>query len=188
MARWEHVDLETGEWFIPRENTKGKQSNFVVYLSPFANTQFNALKAVTGKTEWCFPGLGKHGHVDARSISKQVGDRQACFKKSRGGTPRKQMSNRSFDNNLVLAGGSRGAWTPHDLRRTGATMMQALGVSLEVIDRCQNHVLAGSKVRRHYLHHDYATEKAAAWRLLGSNLAAILAVGSTVENPAGVRG
>lgn len=27
-------------------------------------------------------------------------------------------------------------------------MMQALGVSLDVIDRCQNHVLAGSRVRR----------------------------------------
>jgi hypothetical protein len=38
-------------------------------------------------------------------------------------------------------------------------MMQALGVNLDVIDRCQNHVLAGSRVRRHYLHHDYAEEK-----------------------------
>ncbi len=188
MARWDHVDLEGGEWFIPRENTKGKQNNFTVFLSPFALGQFKALKQVTGKTEWCFPGSGNHNHVDVRSISKQVGDRQACFKKSRDGSPRKQMSNRSFDNNLVLAGGSRGAWTPHDLRRTGATMMQALGVSLEVIDRCQNHVLAGSKVRRHYLHHDYATEKAAAWRLLGSNLSTILAVDSAAESPAGLRG
>lgn len=45
------------------------------------------------------------------------------------------------------------AWTPHDLWRTGATLMQSLGVSLEIIDRCQNHVLPGCKVRRHYLHH-----------------------------------
>lgn len=174
MARWADVNLEKAEWFIPRENTKGKHNNFIVYLSPFALAQFDALKELTGKTEWCFPGRGAHTHVDVRSISKQVGDRQACFKKSRDGTPRKQMSNRSFDNNLVLSGGTRGAWTPHDLRRTGATMMQALGVSLEVIDRCQNHVLAGSKVRRHYLHHDYAAEKAAAWRLLGEHISVIL--------------
>jgi hypothetical protein len=46
-------------------------------------------------------------------------------------------------------------------------MMQALGVSPDVIDRCQNHVLAGSRVRRHYLHHDYAEEKTRAWNLLG---------------------
>lgn len=174
MARWEHVDMESGEWFIPRENTKGKLGNFIVYLSSFALAHFTLLNDVTGKTEWCFPGRGSHSHVDVRSISKQVGDRQACFKKSRDGSPRKQMSKRTFDNSLVLSGGTRGAWTPHDLRRTGATMMQALGVSLEVIDRCQNHVLGGSKVRRHYMHHDYAAEKAAAWRLLGNRLEGIL--------------
>lgn len=53
-------------------------------------------------------------------------------------------------------------------------MMQALGVSLDVIDRCQNHVLAGSRVRRHYLHHDYAEEKKHAWNLLGDRLSAVL--------------
>ncbi|MDO8039524.1 hypothetical protein O3298_10770 [Janthinobacterium sp. SUN137] len=60
------------------------------------------------------------------------------------------------------------------LRRTGATMMQALGISLELIDRCQNHVLPGSKVRRHYMLHDYADEKRAAWAALGSALFAVL--------------
>lgn len=48
--------------------------------------------------------------------------------------------------------------------------MQRLGVTMEVIDRCQNHVLGGSKVRRHYLHHDYANEKQEAWRRLGEHL------------------
>jgi hypothetical protein len=43
-------------------------------------------------------------------------------------------------------------------------MMQALGISLDTIDRCQNHVLDGNKVRRHYLHHDYANEKKEAWK------------------------
>jgi len=60
---------------------------------------------------------------------------------------------------VALDYGQNGDWTPRDLRRTGATMMLALGVSLEVIDRCQNHVRAGSRVRRHYLHHDYAEKK-----------------------------
>ena len=53
-------------------------------------------------------------------------------------------------------------------------MMQAMRVSPDVIDRCQNHVLPGSKVRRHYLHHDYAEEKREAWKLLGDRLDAIL--------------
>lgn len=53
-------------------------------------------------------------------------------------------------------------------------MMQAWGISLDVIDRCRNHVLAGSRVRRHYLHHDYAEEKKAAWSLLSEKLSEIM--------------
>ncbi len=49
------------------------------------------------------------------------------------------------------------------------------GARCQIIDRCQNHLLGGSKVRRHYLHHDYAKEKTEAWRLLGERLESILA-------------
>ena len=79
----------------------------------------------------------------------------------------------SNDDSLVLDGGRHGEWTPHDLRRTAATMMQSIGISPDVIDRCQNHVLPGSRVRRHYLHHDYAAEKRAAWQALGRRLEAV---------------
>lgn len=178
MSRWEHVNLDAGEWFIPRHNTKGSrgnQSDLMVYLSPFALAQFRQLREVTGKSPWCFPATNKEGHVCVKSMSKQVGDRQTMFKKDRNGNPRKPMTHRSRSENiLVLSGGANGDWTPHDLRRTGATLMQSLGVSLEIIDRCQNHVLPGSKTRRHYLHHDYADEKRAAWRLLGDRLSLIL--------------
>ncbi|WP_165829217.1 hypothetical protein [Janthinobacterium sp. 78] len=54
-----------------------------------------------------------------------------------------------------------------------SAMMRALGISLELIDRCQNHVLPASKVRRHYMLHDYAEEKKAAWAALGERLARI---------------
>jgi hypothetical protein len=53
-------------------------------------------------------------------------------------------------------------------------MMQAFGVPLAIIDRCQNHVLPGSKVRRHYLHHDYACEKREAWRIVDERISLIL--------------
>lgn len=53
-------------------------------------------------------------------------------------------------------------------------MMQALGVSPDVIDRCQNHVLAGSRVRRQYLKHEYNDEKRSAWRLLGAEIERVL--------------
>jgi integrase len=175
MARWDHVDLEKGVWFIPRENVKGrrgKKQEHYIFMSDFARRQFVELREITGHSEWCFPSKNKTGeetHVCLKSVSKQVGDRQIRFKN------RKPLKSRVYDDSLVLSNGMNGEWTPHDLRRTGATMMQALGVSLDVIDRCQNHVLAGGRVRRHYLHHDYREEKTEAWKRLGHRLDAILA-------------
>jgi len=174
MARWEHVDLDVGTWFIPKANVKGNGNDFTVYLSNFAIKHFRYLHTLTGETEWCFPARNNAAHVDVKSMSKQIGDRQAMFKKGRDGKPRKPMKNRRHDNTLVLGGHKAGAWTPHDLRRTGATLMQSLGVPLDIIDRCQNHVLAGSKIRRHYLHHNYADEKREAWQALGQRLSLIL--------------
>jgi integrase len=168
MAKWEHVDLEKREWFIPAENTKahrGNKQDQIVYLSNFALRQFKALKKITGDTLWLFPSSDQKSHVSVKTVSKQVGDRQIKFKN------RKDLKNRVNSNALELSGG---AWTPHDLRRTGATMMQSLGVALEVIDRCQNHIIAGAKVRRHYLHYEYAKEKTEAWKKLGARLEAIL--------------
>ncbi len=173
QTRWEHVDLEKATWFVPRENTK-THVDWQVYLSDFALRQFKALHELTGKANWCFPASQQEGHVFVKSVSKQVGDRQTRFKN------RKPLAHRRNDDSLVLADGKNGEWTPHDLRRTASTMMQALRVSPDVIDRCQNHVLPGSKVRRHYLHHDYAEEKREAWRLLGQRLDAILTASNVV--------
>lgn len=53
-------------------------------------------------------------------------------------------------------------------------MMRDLGGSLDMIERCQNHVRAGSRVRRHYLHHDYAREKSDARAHLGTQLQSIV--------------
>jgi integrase len=172
MAEWRHVDFDAGTWFVPKENVKGsrgKKRDHFVYLSRFALRHFRALHARTGKTRWCFPGRDGASHVDVKSVSKQIGDRQHQFKQ------RKALRNRRNDNSLVLSKGENGEWTPHDLRRTGATMMQALGVMPDVIDRCQNHVLAGSRVRRHYLKHDYADETKGAWAKLGAAIEAALA-------------
>jgi len=52
-------------------------------------------------------------------------------------------------------------------------MMQQLKVPRDVINLCQNHVIA-SKVDRVYLLDNYADEKREAWYRLGSRLASIL--------------
>jgi integrase len=178
-AEWQHVDLDKGTWFIPAEATKGhkgKRQDHHVFLSSFALAQFKRLHQETKHTPFCFPSKDERSHVDTKTVSKLIGDRQCCFKNRS-----KPLAGRHHDDSLVLSKGKKGEWTPHDLRRTGSTMMQELGVTLEIIDRCQNHLLGGSKVRRHYLHHDYAKEKTEAWSLLGARLEAILAVGQTVN-------
>ncbi len=171
MAQWKHVDLNAGSWFIPKANTKGargKTQDQLVWLSDFAQRQFSALQALTGDTAWCFPARDGVNHIDLKTVTKQVGDRQHRFK------ARKALKGRRNDDGLVLAQGDNGEWTPHDLRRTAATMMQALGISPDVIDRCQNHVLAGSRVRRHYLTHQYDDEKRDAWQRLGVEIGRLL--------------
>ncbi|WP_246610394.1 tyrosine-type recombinase/integrase [Comamonas fluminis] len=178
MSRWENVNLAKGTWFIPEEDVKGqrkKRQSQLVQLSPFVLRQFQLLRERTGDSEWCFPAVNtknatkNRGHVCIKSVSKQVGDRQVMF------MDRKPLKGRCHDNTLVLSKGQKGNWTVHDLRRTGATLMQGLGIKLDTIDRCQNHVLEGSKVRRHYLHHEYSDEKAEAWLKLGEKIEAILA-------------
>lgn len=177
-ARWRDVDLNKGTWLIPAEATKGrrgKRQDLHVFLSNFALKQFQRLREETGDTDFCFPGKTGNNHVDTKTVSKLIGDRQCRFKKRK-----KPLVGRHHDDSLVLSMGTKGEWTPHDLRRTGATTMQMLGVNLEIIDRCQNHVLGGSKVRRHYLHHDYEQEKKHSWQLLGEHLDSVLL---TVELP-----
>lgn len=173
-AEWRHVDLQKDTWLIPAEATKGhkgKRQDHHVFLSTFSAGQFKTLLKETGHTPFCFPSKDLKSHVDTKTVSKLIGDRQCRFKNRS-----KPLAGRHHDDSLVLAQGTKGEWTPHDLRRTGATMMQELGVTLEIIDRCQNHLLGGSKVRRHYLHYDYAKEKTEAWRLLGEKLESILAI------------
>lgn len=175
VAKRQHVNLQDGTWYIPRSNVKGQRQHrreYFVFLSDFARQKFTELLELSGDSEWLFPARNKakgDTHVCKKSVSKQVGDRQTRFQNRS-----KPLAKRRNDDSLVLSDGGNGNWTPHDLRRTGATMMQELGISLDIIDRCQNHIVAGPKVRRHYLLYEYAAEKTAAWKKLGDRLAAVL--------------
>ena len=175
MAEWKHVDFEKRMWHIPKENTKGvkrKKKAQNVYLSDFTLKQFEQLQKMTGKTKWLFPARNNEKHVCVKSASKQIGDRQAMFKKHR-----QKMQHRAENNSLVLGDIE---WTPHDLRRTGSTMMQELKIPRDVINFCQNHVV-GSKIDEHYLHYKYADDKKDAWIKLGDMLQAILKVDNVVS-------
>jgi len=174
MAEWEHVNFERAEWFIPKKNvksTRGKKQDHLIFLSPMALKQFKALHKLTGKTQWCFPNKTGVSHIDVKSVTRQIGDRQIMFKQRKG----MGLSRRKNDNSLVLSNGINGNWTPHDLRRTGATNMQKLKILGNVIDCCQNHIIHGNnKIRKHYQLYDFADEKREAWEKWGQKLEEIL--------------
>lgn len=170
MSEWKHINFETRTWFIPAENVKGDDStkrDQIVYLSDFAFDKFKQMHKLTSDSNWVFPARLKQGHVCIKSVSKQIGDRQIKYKNRT-----KKLQNRVENNSLVLGDQE---WTPHDLRRTGATMMQQIKpmISRDVINLCQNHVI-GTKVDRVYLLDDYAEEKKDAWYRLGEKLDQLL--------------
>ena len=168
-ARWCEIDFENGIWTIPPENiksTNAQSRQHIIYLSPFAISKFNQLRNITENSEWCFPSekdITKP--VYEKSYSKVIGDRQIQFSERN-----KPSSQRRHDNSLVIG---TEKWTLHDLRRTGATIMQQLGVSTDIIDLCQNHEIR-TKVRRAYQQFEYSEQKKEAWLKLGNHLESIL--------------
>lgn len=159
-SEWSHLDLNAGIWTIPAENAKNGKKH-IIYLSPFAVSQFKNLEKLKLSTNWVFPNSRATGAVCNKTLAKQIGDRQQSIK------GRNPMMGRSKQTDaLVLDGGK---WTPHDLRRTGATIMGSLNVRPDVIEKCLNHI-EQNKIVRVYQHQTLIPEQREAWRLLGERL------------------
>lgn len=156
-TRWAHVDLERREWIIPSENSKNDRQH-IIFLSSFATAQFKKLYEITGGHEWCFYSIRTESCICSKTVTKQVSDRQ------KEENPHSKRSKNTTS--LIL---SRGVWKPHDLRRTGATLMNSLGVLPEVAERCLNHT-EENKVKRIYQRYGYEKEMKDAWELLGTKL------------------
>lgn len=205
-ARWEHIDLVAGTWYLP--DTKN-QRDHTVRLSPFAVKQLeeikrlqavrdmrrsirlsitmakadgNTTRATRGTRDranhpaptpspWVFPNSTGEAPVDKTTFAKQIADRQRPADEGWVGRSRARQA-------LALPGGK---WTPHDLRRTAATMMAELGVSADVIDECLNHMVQGT-VRRTYIRDRRLAEQARAFDALGARLEAIVSGTLTRSN------
>ena len=159
-ARWKDVDFESKTWTIPSENSKNTKAH-TIFLSDFALHQFEMLRSFASADDWIFPDRTGENHVCTKSITKQIRDRQRLD----------AMSNRTKKTGVLLL--SNGEWTPHDLRRTSATLMGKLGVRPDVIERCLNHV-EQNKLKRIYQRHELKAEQREAWRLLGERITLLL--------------
>jgi integrase len=155
-AQWTDVDFEAKIWKIPEANSKNGKAH-IVYLSDFALAQFKTLRHYASHDVWLFPNRDGSDHVCEKSITKQIDGRQTST----------VLSRRSQNNQaLVLSGGK---WTPHDLRRTGSTIMGDLNIQPDVIEKCLNHT-EENKVKRIYQRQELRAEQAQAWQTLGDRL------------------
>lgn len=130
LARWEHVNLERGEWEIPQENSK-TDAGQIVYLSRQAIAILESLRPATRRAGYIFPATGSNGN-----------------------TPIGQSTlNRALER--VQRGMAR--FTVHDLRRTGATRLSEMGFQPDWIEKALNHKLRG--VRGIYNRAEYGPQR-----------------------------
>jgi integrase len=165
-AQWQHTDLNAKTWIIPDRNSKNGKPH-TIYLSDFALRQFQRLVVIRRSDTWVFPNRDNSNHVCEKSISKQIDGRQ---------NPVIHQNRTAHNDALVLSGGK---WTPHDLRRTGATIMGNLGILPDVIEKCLNHT-EQNRMKRIYQRQELKIEQTEAWRKLGERLELLTQAGSNV--------
>jgi integrase len=144
--RWRDLERDSHGWWwnIPAELTKTNRAHRVP-LSPQALAIVEALRPLTGSTEWVL-------------ASRAEGKRLTWL---------------SHSSARLRAWSELPHFTPHDLRRTAATWLGRSGVRPDTIDRLLNH--AEGRISRTYNRAGYDMEKRQAAVLLGSRVEAILA-------------
>lgn len=180
------LDFQKATWLMPGSKQKsvaGGNVPFLIDISPFAARMLKRLLEIHQekedaaarreerapmkvKVDWLFPADRRKGPINEKTIAHALNDRQRYEKPWRPGRTR-------LIHSLELPGGK---WTPHDLRRTGATMMRELGAAADVVDRCQNHAET-DEIRRTYQRAKLRREMKEAWLLLGKRLEELYAEG-----------
>lgn len=127
---WADVDLKAGTWALSADDTKASRAHLVPLSAPV----LAILKAVPQMGPFVFTTDGQT-HLKDYGKGKQRVDAYV----NAGGAPLEP-------------------WTLHDLRRSAATHMVRLGVSVEVVSRVLNHAAAGV-TRKVYALHDFVPEK-----------------------------
>jgi len=162
-AKWQHIDLEERIWILPVGTSKNTRAH-KIHLSDFTLRYLDAVRALSGHSEWLFPASRTSGHLNTKTLTKQIADRQrAPDQIIKGRTVRHAQA-------LLLTSNLSEQWRPHDLRRTGTTLMTELGVLPEVAERCLNHI-EPNRIKRTYQQFSYWPQMINAWDQLGERLA-----------------
>ncbi|WP_315136940.1 integrase arm-type DNA-binding domain-containing protein [Achromobacter marplatensis] len=158
--RESEVDWDAREWTIPAAKNKSNREH-VIQLSDFAFYWLTVLRQQVRPGDYLIPGKGGIGHVSYRSFSHQATMRQDSASGHQGLTVRGELS---------LPGG---AWTTHDLRRTGATIMGEMGIAENVVEKCLNHA-EQTKLVKVYQRQKMLPQRREAFDMLGAHLTKLL--------------
>lgn len=145
-AEWQEIDFKNKIWEIPGSKVKNSKSHRVP-LSCLAISLLEQLKPLSSDSEWLFPSPTGKTHMDGHSIDHSL-----------------RRSKHIFGDSKPI--------TPHDLRRTGASYMTALGVPRLVVSKILNH--SESSVTAIYDRHTYDKEKRQALEIWGQKLKEII--------------
>lgn len=152
---WAEVDIEGATWRIPRERTKNGKAH-EVDLSPQALV---ILKEIARTGPHVFPARGEGG-VRGFSATKRKLDQLV------------EAVRRDADPELAEP---MDAWRLHDLRRTAATGMAAMGLPPHVVERVLNHISGTqSGLVGVYQRHEYRPERKTATTAWGDHVEAVV--------------
>lgn len=141
-SEWEDFNLKEGWWIIPAHKAKNSNAHRVP-LSKLALKILQQIKTESGNSKWLFPALNNDKHLTPTSIDHAIRRSSDAFKNIKH-------------------------FTPHDLRRTAASSMTALGISRLVVSKLLNHI--ENSVTAIYDRHGYDKEKKQAMEIWGTKL------------------
>lgn len=162
QAEWSEIDWQKREWTIPTHKNKSRRE-ITVALSRYSISLLRELQGLTGHTAWLYPGLHESKPVNRKQASNHARDRQRPVGE-------KPITNRTVETRSLIVGKEQ--WKTHDLRRSGATLMQRMGIPTEISERCLNHAEGGTTIKT-YHRHEYDPEMKRAWYLLSEALSVI---------------
>ena len=140
-ATWNEFDIERQTWTLPGERTKNGRAH-IVHLSALAIEILEKLPRLSSKKGWAFTtGLG--GDMPISGFGRGRARIAAAM--------------------AEMSGGEVAPFTLHDLRRSAATGMAALGIAPHLVDKILNHStgkIAG--VAKIYNRFEYLPERKAA--------------------------
>lgn len=179
-ATWSEFILTANEpiWIIPKERAKNNKAHAVA-LAPSVVTVLESLPKIESKGKVKYV-LTTTGETSISGFSKAKGYLDAAML----AIARKEAAERGDDASAVMLV----PWRLHDLRRTCASGMAALGQPVHVVEAVLNHKSGSIKgVAAVYNRHDYAVEKRRALLAWADYLQALV-TGNLSGNVVPIRG